>query len=411
MEYPAFIEDQDYMDMDSSVPETDQLRAMLSNLTRIHLLSANKFDSFDDLIREYLISGIEVFGLETGIVSQVTNEGIYRVCDVVSPLEILHKGQEFPIEDTYCREVVRSNKVLGFPEVGKLDYMNCHPVYQNLKLEAYLSSPIFVGDTLFGTFNFTSIEPRARGFSKHERNLILLMANSIGSFILLRNKEDKLVELNERIKRFVGYVAHDLRNPLGSIIGFAKMGVMPKTSEARRLDIFARIEKTGEQALEFVSSILENAALSAGKISVELEVVEVKAMFDEAIASVELYANTSGTKLLVQIEESACVRCDMSRLNQSLMNLLINAIKYSPVNGTVMLRAQREEDACRIDVINKMEVKPKPMTGENLKLYGSVGFGLDIVAQVLEAHGSELEVSETQETYVATFRLPLAVSM
>ena len=235
--YPEFVENRKYLEMDSSVPEREQLWAMLNNLTRIHLLTADKFNSFDSLIREYLISGCEVFGLETGIVSEVTSAGNYIVKDVVSPLDVLEKGQEFALEDTYCREVIKSRTVLGFPEVGRLDYMNCHPVYQNLKLEAYLSAPIFVDGNLYGTLNFTSTQPRHKGFSSHERDLITLMANAIGNFILLRQKEAKLVNLNKRIKMFAGYVAHDLRNPIGSIIGLAQMGTKPTTTDKRRISI------------------------------------------------------------------------------------------------------------------------------------------------------------------------------
>ena len=170
MSYPQFIDDTTYISMDASATDTEQLQAMLSNLTRIHLLTASKFESFDELIHEYLVSGIEVFGLETGIVSEIKDE-TYIVRDVISPLEVLEKGQEFALEDTYCREVIKSRQVLGFPKVGELEYMNCHPVYQNLKLEAYLSSPIFVGDELFGTLNFTSVAAREHGFSVYERNL------------------------------------------------------------------------------------------------------------------------------------------------------------------------------------------------------------------------------------------------
>jgi signal transduction histidine kinase len=111
--------------------------------------------------------------------------------------------------------------------------MNCHPAYQNLKLEAYLSAPIFVERYLYGTLNFTSTESRANGFSRHKHDLIALMANSIGNYIMLRQKEEELVDLNKRIKRFVGYLAHDLRNPIGSIIGLAQMACKHTITDER----------------------------------------------------------------------------------------------------------------------------------------------------------------------------------
>ena len=292
-QYPGFVDDATFVRMDDSVPENEQLRGMLANLTRIHLLTADKFDSFDALIHEYLLAGTDVFGLETGIVSQISEDEIYTICDVVSPLDVLSKHMQFPLHDTYCKEVFATRSVLGFPEVGKLDYMECHPVYENLKLEAYLSAPIFVEDRLFGTLNFTSTQPRVKGFSKHEHDLILLMANSIGAYILLREKEQKLLDLNDKMKRFVGYVAHDLRNPLGSIIGFARIAEKPKTTDERKNRIIHTIGEEAARALELVSTILESAALRTGKITLDKSVIQSKILLSKVLDSVGPFAQDS----------------------------------------------------------------------------------------------------------------------
>ena len=407
MEYPSFVEDQLYLDMDATVPEVEQLRAMLNNLTRIHLLTANKFESFDDLIREYLIAGIDVFGLETGIVSQIKNDGTYRVCDVVSPLDVLQKDQMFDLNDTYCREVVRSNQVLGFPEVGKLDFMNCHPVYQNLKLEAYLSAPIFVGDKLFGTFNFTSTTPRVRGFSTHEHNLIKLMANSIGAFILLRSKNEKLVALNERMKRLVGYVAHDLRSPLGSIISLAKLGMREGVTKERLQSIVSTLVDPAEKALEFVSTILEYAALGTGKITLNKSTISAQSMLEEAVKSVAHFIEGSNITIEYNCNPSLNIECDPNRMQQTMTNLLINAVKYSPEGGVVVLSAIDKEGACEIKVVNSVDTSNEEESLGFRKVYGSVGFGLDIVNEVLNSHGVTLKELKTDTSYTVTFTFPL----
>ncbi len=405
MKYPEFIDDQSYMEMDSSVPEAEQLKAMLSNLTRIHLLTANKFDSFDSLIREYLISGIEVFGLETGIVSEVTADGVYIVRDVVSPLDVLEKGQEFQLQDTYCREVMKSRQVVGFPQVGALDYMNCHPVYLNLKLEAYLSAPIFVGSELYGTLNFTSVAARQRGFSRHEHNLILLMANSIGAFILLRNKEQKLVALNQKMKRFVGYVAHDLRNPIGTIIGYARIASRKGADEKRLRRAIESIVEPAEQALEFVSTILENAAISTGKLTLNIEQISVQEMLAQVLRSTSNLAEESKIAVVVRSDDYQ-VEGDLKRLTQSLINLAINAVKYSPAESEVLFQAAAVNDKVVISLENLKNTERNEAKKNGDKHYGSVGFGLDIVSEVLLAHNSELEVNETAQKFRVEFSLP-----
>lgn len=407
MHYPTFVEDTTYLSMDASASETDQLRAMLSNLTRVHLLTASKFENFDDLIHEYILSGIEVFGLETGIVSEITGNS-YQICDVISPLDVLEKGQVFDLEDTYCREVIKSQQVLGLPNVGILDYMNCHPVYQNLQLEAYLSAPIFVDDVLFGTLNFTSVNIRAQGFSVHERNLIVLMANAIGAFILLRRKEDHLLELNQRMKRFVGYVAHDLRNPLGTIIGLAKMANKPNAPVQRLQQVIKKISTPAETALEFVNTILENAALSAGKLTLNQTSINTHALLQGACDAVEYLAQDSCAQLNLVTTPTICIKGDQQRLQQVLINLLINAIKYSPSASTITLSAEpnaNDSNQVTLSIANLFSPETQKARTSDSKVYGSVGFGLDIAKEVINAHKSTLIISEDNGFYRCTFDL------
>lgn len=407
MKYPKFIDNNAYMAMDDGVPKMEQLQAMLGNLTRIHLLSANKFESLDTLIHEYLISGIEVFGLETGIVSEINAAGDYRVCDVRSPLSALKQNQVFPLEDTYCREVAITKDVIGFPEVGKLDYMNCHPVYQNLKLEAYLSAPIFAGDRFFGTLNFTSVTARKYGFSKHEHDLILLMANSIGAYILLREKEDKLLNLNEQMKRFIGFVAHDLRNPIGNIISISQIALKRDLPNAKLKEFIQKVYESGEIAIEFVNGILDGAALATGKVQLNMQSMAPPKILGDAIGSVEALATTNNIKLKVKIEvgEDLRILCDEKRLYQSLMNILTNAIKYSPQGESVNVNLTPLEQGCKFSIYNKTATKIEQANMEEVKFYASVGFGLDIAKEMLQAHDSYLHIQQNETSYLCEFSL------
>ncbi|MFT7562201.1 MAG: K+-sensing histidine kinase KdpD [Flavobacteriales bacterium] len=342
--------------------------------------------------------------METGIVTRIEDNSSYHVCDVISPLDVLIKGQEFPLEDTYCKEFAESLCVIGFPEVGKLDYMNCHPVYQNLKLEAYLSAPIFVDDTLFGTLNFTSTKPRTRGFSKHEHDLIRLMANSIGAYILLRSKEDHLLELNSKMRQFVGYVAHDLRNPIGVIMAIARIGMKPNTSKSQLRKIVSRISAPAEKCLELVSTILDHAALSTGKITLNTESENIHDVLTEAIDSVALFAQDRNINIDMVCDSKTFVTLDKQRISQSLVNLLINAIKYSKDESNVSVSVRTNENKQTVKIANDLPDKDTNNTTDS-KLYGSVGFGLDIVNEVLMAHGSKLNIEETKTTYSSNFDL------
>lgn len=379
----------------------------MTNLMRIHMLSTNKFNNFDELINEYILSGIEIFRMETGIVSRIDDRQRYHVIEVVSPLKSLEKGQVFRVDETYCRTVFESQRVVGIPHVGKMDYMKCHPVYQALRLESYLAAPIYVGEKLYGTLNFTSLKPRAFGFSQHEHNLILLMANSIGAYILLRSKEDNLLALNEKMKRFVGYVAHDMRNPLGAIIGFTKLAQLDNLPTNKVQNLLGRILGSAERALELVTTILENAALSSGKISLDTTSEAVSRLLEDAVDLVTDFADDCQIRICIIIERELSVSCDANRIRQTLMNLLVNAIKYSPNSEDVNINAFSEGKNCKIQLVNLIGAGEAKLFGHR-KIYDSIGFGLDIVQEVLRAHDSQLITRELDGQYIAEFTLPLA---
>ena len=298
--------------------------------------------------------------------------------------------------------------------------MACHPVYQNLKLEAYLSAPIFVEKVLFGTLNFTSKKIRKQGFSVHERNLIVLMANAIGDFMLLHNKEDHLLELNQnllalnqKMKRFVGYVAHDLRNPLGNIIGLAQMANKPNTPPERLKKIAQKIASPAETALEFVNTILENAALSTGKLVLKQTTIDAKALLAQACHAVEHLIEKTGTQLTIKLPDCGhiLVMGDQQRLQQVLINLLTNAIKYSPAGSTVSLSAKPnnlDAQLITLTITNTFTEQTQEARDIENKVYGSVGFGLDIAKEVIKAHNSKLTISEINGLYTCLFNLQKA---
>ncbi len=402
MDYPQFVEDQCYIALDKDKSENDQLKAMLSNLTRVHLLSANKFDCFDDLIREYIVSGIEIFGLETGIVSHIVGSK-YRVCDVVSPLDVLEKGQEFDLQDTYCKAVYDKRRVVGMPRVGELPYMQTHPIYQNLKLEAYISAPIFIENELFGTLNFTSTHARGHGFSKHEQYLIMLLANSIGAYLQLRQKEENLKTLNNQIKKFVGYVAHDLRNPIGSILTLSTLARRAQNDSERQSRIIDKIGAASSSALELVTTILESAALGSGKIELKKEEICLGQLAQSAIDSVNEFAQETKHQIIADTRLQSTAFLDKDRISQVLNNLLINAIKYSVLGSEIQLLIEPRNNETAFRIVNK--VASDNRSASNNHQFSSIGFGIEIVRDILNAHHSELIIKSSVDLYEAEFSI------
>ena len=152
------------------------------NLKHLHRINTSNYASCDDLFKDCLVTGCEMFGLSTGIISQIEGEA-YRIQAVQSPLTSLEVGLECNVQDTYCAAVAQEKRTVTYTQVGDIESMQTHPVYQNLQLESYIGTPILVDGKVYGTLSFSSIHPRANDFETQELEAIELMAQSIGKFI------------------------------------------------------------------------------------------------------------------------------------------------------------------------------------------------------------------------------------
>lgn len=154
-------------------------------LEAIDGLNANKYENFEDLLNAYLQVGCKIFQLPTGIVSHVCDRR-YFIDAVCSNLSNLTPHLEFDLGDTYCAEVIRQKKTITYECVGAIASLQNHPVYQNLHLESYLGTPIFVGGEIYGTLNFSATEAKQEPFESKDRAIIELMARDLGKFIAAR---------------------------------------------------------------------------------------------------------------------------------------------------------------------------------------------------------------------------------
>ena len=187
--FPAPTEEQIYRDW----------KNFSFNLKSLHRLHTTSYNSFDQLFTDYLQTGREIFDLETGIISKII-DNTYIIDSVNSNLESLQPKLEFPLENTYCKEVVKTAKTITYTNVGKMETMKGHPVYQNLKLESYIGTPILINGKVYGTLNFSSTKIRAKGFTTQEQEIAELMAQSISKYIVISQKETSLQESEARFR-------------------------------------------------------------------------------------------------------------------------------------------------------------------------------------------------------------------
>lgn len=223
----------------------------------------------------------------------------------------------------------------------------------------------------------------------------------------------------DRLKRdFVSMVSHELRTPLTSLHGSLRLlragalGAVP--AEA---DMAVRIaERNTTRLLTLVDDILDCERLAAGE-RWTLAPLEVAAVIRRALESVQAYADQEGVAIRVE-DVSGAVLGQNDRLVQVLVNLLANAIRFSPRGGSVMVTASELAQWVEITVAdrgrgipaNHRELIFEPfhqVDASDARVRGGSGLGLTIARRIVERHGGVIGVEST-EGHGSTFwfRIP-----
>lgn len=171
-----------------------------SNLKQLHRLNTSHYNTLEDRFTDYLQTGCEILGFSTGIISKIENQ-TYTIVAVKSNLEFLGAQQTFNLEETYCAAVVRTKKTIAYAFVGRISPKQSNPVFQNLQLESYIGTPIFVNGDVYGTLNFSSPHVRHQEFAAYEKEFIELMAQSLGRAIAADQAERKRKQAEDALRK------------------------------------------------------------------------------------------------------------------------------------------------------------------------------------------------------------------
>jgi signal transduction histidine kinase len=208
--------------------------------------------------------------------------------------------------------------------------------------------------------------------------------------------------LRDRTDFFAG-LSHELRTPLAVIITQAEMVANDQKQASPAGTGAEAIQAAATQLLDLVNDILELARAEAGKVDLDLVSVELAEVAGEVQPMLERLATSAGVQLAIHIPARVpAVRGDPARLRDVLMNLVDNAIKYTPAGGAVDVTARREGNHVRVSVADTGVGIP-PKVGDRIfepfyRVRGtapqqdqaSSGLGLALSRQWIDAHGGTL---------------------
>jgi two-component system, cell cycle sensor histidine kinase PleC len=230
-------------------------------------------------------------------------------------------------------------------------------------------------------------------------------------------------EESQAKSRVLADMSHELRTPLNAIIGFAdiiKSELFGPLGSARYADYAADIQACGLHLMGVASDVLELTKAEAGAQVIDIAEVDLKAVFRQVDTILRPSATKAQTTLSVQSEDLPVIRTDETKLRQILLNLVSNAIKFTPARGTITVRARVRGDRIEIAVADTGIGIAAADIPKALMPYGQVdvsagrrnqgtGLGLPLASRFAVLLGGSLAIdSAVGEGTTVTVTLPLA---
>jgi signal transduction histidine kinase/DNA-binding response OmpR family regulator len=225
---------------------------------------------------------------------------------------------------------------------------------------------------------------------------------------------------------FLANMSHELRTPLNAIIGYSEMMLEDAADEGdtASADDLRKIQNAGKHLLRLINDILDLSKIEAGRMEVYLETVSVQTLLDEVKTLATPLALTNQNSLEITMDEGIDeFRTDLTKLKQSLLNLVSNACKFTK-QGKVGVNVTRHEGANGPDLHFAVSDSGIGMTDEQVaklfqpfvqadssttRQFGGTGLGLAITKQFCRMLGGDVAVtSEPGHGSVFTMVLPLA---
>jgi signal transduction histidine kinase len=295
-----------------------------------------------------------------------------------------------------------------------------HPVYRNvptvesLGVRAYLGVPMTIagGETIG---SFCAIDFKPRDWSELDIEVMSELAVSTLREIDLRMALEEitrdrirlhaLAESNERLykeaheaneekDRFFASVTHELRTPMTSIIGWARVLSGDVADNPEAVEAVTMIESSARAQARLVDDLLDVSRITTGKITVTRSLIDLNRVIDEAIRAAFPSAGAKGVELRTSLSNLPPVFADASRARQIFDNLISNAIKFTPSGGSVEVRSEAIGDRIEVEVRDSgrgiaPEILPHIFERgwqANSAEQGGLGLGLTIASYLARVH-------------------------
>lgn len=279
--------------------------------------------------------------------------------------------------------------------------------------------PVFSGTDVVAVLEFFASNAREPNASLLE--LMSQIGQQLGRVIERQRAEDAMRKTNQELttardkadaadkakSAFLANMSHELRTPLNAIIGFSEIlstQIFGPIGSERYLGYATDIHKSGTHLLGLINDILDISKLDAASLELKDDSVDLKAMIEDCVHAMEALASDANIHLTTEVDARlGKIRADHRRLFQIFLNLMSNAIKFTPEGGKVSVSVNVQNAHLVIAVTDTgigMAPQDIPRALERFgqidstlaRKYEGTGLGLPLVKNLVELHGGRLEI-------------------
>jgi signal transduction histidine kinase len=251
------------------------------------------------------------------------------------------------------------------------------------------------------------------------RDLTATLAENSRLFAELEERTRQLEVANHHKSQFLAGMSHELRTPLNAIIGFSEVmrdGLAGEITP-RQAEYLRDINDSGRHLLALINDILDLSKVEAGQMELELGPVHLEATVVQATAMLRERAVRGGVTLVNEVDaDAAVIVADARKLRQVLLNLVDNALRFTPTGGTVKISVRRRSGWVEIAVSDTgagIAREDHEIIFQEFRQIGGpargegTGLGLSLCRRIAELHGGSISLqSAPGEGSVFTVRLP-----
>ena len=292
---------------------------------------------------------------------------------------------------------------------------------QEVELESLLLVPLVAHNQVFGALTLALTKGSGRHYSLADLSLAEDLARRAGLALANARLYRESQETNRMKDEFLATLSHELRSPLNSMLGWAKLLNTRSFDAATTKRAMEIIERNARAQAQLVEDLLDVSRIIQGQFRLDVRPVELLSVLESAMLAVRPAAEAKEIRLKAVFERGVSVISgDSNRLQQVFWNLLSNAIKFTPKGGGVEVNLVQVNSYLEIAIADTGQgISPEfvPYVFERFRQadssitrsFSGLGLGLAIVRHLVELHGGTVHAQSQGEGLGSTFTVKLPI--